>query len=197
MVDTLVTNFICHFSIPIELHSDQGPNFESRLMQEVLEQMGVSMGWEATHLPVGLPSINQWNHWCACQHVARPRALPALWPYGQGSPRQVNDRIQGQICQTAIWHPPSCPPAPESDQWPDEGTIQPAGQLLVFKKVKEWDLPPTHKRRPPKLQTYWEGPYIIIQINDIIYQIQQYPSAKMIIVHLDRLMPYLGATQDK
>ena len=44
MADTLVTNFISHFSIPIELHSDQGPNFEFRLMQEVLEQMGVSMG---------------------------------------------------------------------------------------------------------------------------------------------------------
>jgi alcohol dehydrogenase YqhD (iron-dependent ADH family) len=42
VADTLVTNFICHFSVLIELHSDQGPNFESRLMQEVLEQMRVS-----------------------------------------------------------------------------------------------------------------------------------------------------------
>ena len=30
-----------HFSVTIKLHSDQGPNFESRLMQEILEQMGV------------------------------------------------------------------------------------------------------------------------------------------------------------
>jgi transposase InsO family protein len=42
VADTLVTNFICCFSVPIELHSDQGQNFESRLIQEVLEQMGVS-----------------------------------------------------------------------------------------------------------------------------------------------------------
>lgn len=40
MADTLVTNFICHFSVPIELHSDQGCNFESRLMQEVLANGG-------------------------------------------------------------------------------------------------------------------------------------------------------------
>ena len=37
VADALVTNFSRRFGIPMKLHSDQGRNFESRLMQEVLE----------------------------------------------------------------------------------------------------------------------------------------------------------------
>jgi transposase InsO family protein len=43
VAEALVTNFFCHFRIPRELHSDQGCNFESRLLQEVLQRLvGVS-----------------------------------------------------------------------------------------------------------------------------------------------------------
>jgi hypothetical protein len=38
----LVTNFFCRFGIPRELHSDQGRNIESHLLQEVLQRLGVS-----------------------------------------------------------------------------------------------------------------------------------------------------------
>jgi hypothetical protein len=41
MADALVTNLFCRFGVPRELHSDQGRNFESRLMQEVLQRLGV------------------------------------------------------------------------------------------------------------------------------------------------------------
>jgi hypothetical protein len=41
VADALVTHF-CGFGVPTELHSDQGHNFESRLMQEVLERLGVN-----------------------------------------------------------------------------------------------------------------------------------------------------------
>jgi hypothetical protein len=37
----LVTNFFCHFEVPRELHNDQGQNFESWLLQEVLQCLGV------------------------------------------------------------------------------------------------------------------------------------------------------------
>jgi hypothetical protein len=40
-VDALVTNF-CLFGVPRELQSDQGHNFKSGLMQEVLEHVGIS-----------------------------------------------------------------------------------------------------------------------------------------------------------
>jgi hypothetical protein len=39
--ETLVTNF-CRFGVQRELHSDQGLNFESRLIQKVLQCLAVS-----------------------------------------------------------------------------------------------------------------------------------------------------------
>jgi hypothetical protein len=40
VADALLTDF-CRFGVPRELHCDQGSNFESRLMQEVLQRLGV------------------------------------------------------------------------------------------------------------------------------------------------------------
>jgi hypothetical protein len=40
--DTLVTNFFCRLGIPRELQSGQGRNFESRLLQEILQRLAVS-----------------------------------------------------------------------------------------------------------------------------------------------------------
>jgi len=37
VADALVPHFFCRFGVPIELHSDQGRNFVSRWMQDVLE----------------------------------------------------------------------------------------------------------------------------------------------------------------
>jgi hypothetical protein len=45
VADALATNFFCRFGVQIELHSDQGRNFESRLMQEVLQRVGVGKTW--------------------------------------------------------------------------------------------------------------------------------------------------------
>jgi len=56
-----------------------------------------------------------------------------------------------------------------------------------------WLYRPTRKRgKSPKLETCWEGPYIITRINDAIYRIRRNFRAKMFVVHLDRLVAYLG-----
>jgi len=39
--DVLVSKFFCRFGVPMELHSDQEQNFESRLLREVLDRLGV------------------------------------------------------------------------------------------------------------------------------------------------------------
>jgi hypothetical protein len=54
VAETLVTYFFCRLGVPREFHSDQGRNFESRLMQEVLQRLGVSK----THTT---PLPPQWN----------------------------------------------------------------------------------------------------------------------------------------
>jgi hypothetical protein len=41
VAEALVTIFFCRFGVPRELHSDQGRNFKSRLIHEVLHRPGV------------------------------------------------------------------------------------------------------------------------------------------------------------
>jgi hypothetical protein len=62
-----------------------------------------------------------------------------------------------------------------------------------------WLYRPTRTRgRSPKLQSAWEGPYkVITRIIDVVYRIQRHPRSRMMVVHLDRLVPYLGATRDE
>ena len=38
---TLIDNWISRFGVPVELHSDQGRNFESNLFQRVTEVLGI------------------------------------------------------------------------------------------------------------------------------------------------------------
>jgi hypothetical protein len=42
VAESLVTNFFCRFQVPWELHSDQGCNLESCLIQHALQRLGVS-----------------------------------------------------------------------------------------------------------------------------------------------------------
>jgi hypothetical protein len=62
-----------------------------------------------------------------------------------------------------------------------------------------WLYRPTRSRgRSPKLQSAWEGPYkVITWINDVVYRIQRHPWSRMMVIHLDRLAPYLGAAWDE
>ena len=41
IADCLVEELFCRFGVPLELHTDQGRNFESNLLREVLERLGI------------------------------------------------------------------------------------------------------------------------------------------------------------
>jgi hypothetical protein len=57
--EALVTNFFCCFGSPGELHSNQGWNLESCLMQEVLQHLGVSV----THTTSLHPQSDSMEEW--------------------------------------------------------------------------------------------------------------------------------------
>jgi hypothetical protein len=42
VAEALITYYFCHFGVPQELRSDQCCNFESHLMQEIFQRLGVS-----------------------------------------------------------------------------------------------------------------------------------------------------------
>jgi hypothetical protein len=62
-----------------------------------------------------------------------------------------------------------------------------------------WLYRPTRTRgRSPKLQSEWEGPYqVIARINDVVSRIQRHPRSRMMVVHLHRLAPCLGAAREE
>jgi hypothetical protein len=72
----------------------------------------------------------------------------------------------------------------------------PANTTGIQQQDHAWLFHPTRTRgKLPKLQSSWEGPYIVItQIDDVVYGIQRHPRMKMLAVHLDRLAPYPGDT---
>jgi hypothetical protein len=62
-----------------------------------------------------------------------------------------------------------------------------------------WLYRPTRtKGKSPKLQSSWEGPdRIVTRINDVVYRIQRNSRLRMMVVHLERLAPYQGASRDE
>ncbi|KAJ8914919.1 hypothetical protein NQ315_016073 [Exocentrus adspersus] len=67
------------------------------------------------------------------------------------------------------------------------------GQNVFKEGDAVWLYQPQRKKGlSPKLQRPWEGPYLIVKINDIVYRIQKSPKAKPKVVHVERLSLYPG-----
>ena len=58
--------------------------------------------------------------------------------------------------------------------------------------------PARKKGVSPKLQLRWKGPYLVVsKLSDVTLRIQSSSRAKPIVVHVDRLKPCHGVTQEK
>ena len=217
VAETLVTNFFCRFGVPMGLHSDQGRNFESRLMHEVLKRLRISKTRTTPLHPQSDGMVERYvktigehlwkvvsthqRDWDERLHIfllayrasthETTGVTPANMLFGRdlrpgvrGSFRQgaVHYRLYRRPCGTTTRYPPLY------DQLPNSAGFQVGDRVRLYR--------PTRRRGiSPKLQTCWEGPYLIItRINDVIYRIQRHSRTKMMVVNLHRLAPYLGAT---
>jgi hypothetical protein len=88
VAEALVTNFFCRFEVPRELHSDQGRNFEPRLMQEVLQLLGVH---KTHHTPA--PTVGRYGG--------------KVHQDGLGTPAK-GSRVASEGLGGKITHPPPC-----------------------------------------------------------------------------------------
>jgi hypothetical protein len=54
------------------------------------------------------------------------------------------------------------------------------------------------KGKSPKLQSPWKGTYrVAMQINDVVYRIQQNPRSRIMLIHPDCLAPCHGTAWDE
>ena len=58
IAETLVKEYICRYGVPQYLHTDQGRNFESKLIKEVCELLGIN---ETRTSPYHPQSDEWWN----------------------------------------------------------------------------------------------------------------------------------------
>jgi transposase InsO family protein len=63
----LVREFFCRFDIPMELHSDQGRNFESELMKEVCAILGIHKTRTTPYHPQSDGMVERFNRALAAQ----------------------------------------------------------------------------------------------------------------------------------
>ena len=59
---TLIDNWISRFGVPMELHSDQGGNFESNLFQRITEVLGIRKARTTSLHPQSDGMVERFNH---------------------------------------------------------------------------------------------------------------------------------------
>jgi hypothetical protein len=101
-------------------------------------------------------------------------------------------------CGMAAWCPLLCVSTFERDQWQDEVPQWPPSQFHgIPRRQSLVVLPNLDQKKVAQAPALLGRPYkMVTNISDIVYMIQQHLNVKMMVVHVDRLIPYLGATQD-
>ncbi|UYV64719.1 K02A2.6-like [Cordylochernes scorpioides] len=215
----LVDNLICRFGVPLELHSDQGRNFESGIFRELCQSDGMVERFNKTmvehlskvveqnqrdwdrRLPLFLMAYRAAIHETTGQTPAkvmfgRELRLPCDLEFGTpgGPPVEVTSyvgELRGVLSET-------------------HKLVREKIQLASHRMKTHYDLKANHegfkesdlvwmfnpKRKrglSPKLTPMWEGPYKVVKrINDLVYRIQRSSKAKPRVVHLSRLAPFQG-----
>ncbi|XP_037813635.1 uncharacterized protein LOC119604837 [Lucilia sericata] len=234
VVGVFVNNWICRYGVPLELHSDQGRNFEYAVFKEMCDLYGIRKTRTTPLHPQSDGMVERFNR--TLEEYLRKVVSAHQKDWDEHIPKFL------LAYRTAVHDSTSRTPAkiifgtelklpgdlefgikPSSKSKDDENFSQEQDDLnelheFVRRRIKmtsdkmkarydravnsegftEGQLvllysPQRKKGLSPKLQTHWEGPYVVIKkLNDVVYRIQKYksPRSKMKVVHLERLAAY-------
>lgn len=225
-----VKEIVTRHGIPLEVHTDQGRNFESKLFAELLNLLGIrktrttplhpqSDGQaERQHQTIinflaKFVSENQkdWDRWVAMFLLAYRSSKhettgvsPAELCYGRNLTIPL-DLIRGKSPSSDSLsygnflrnfrermheiHKEVRQRLELKSSWVKRQYDRKARKNLFLEGQKVWFYNPRrYPGRAPKLQSNWEGPYLIIKkLSEVVFCIQRSRKYKRKIVHADRL----------
>ncbi|UYV74060.1 K02A2.6-like [Cordylochernes scorpioides] len=215
----LMDNLIGRFGVPLELHSDQGRNFEAGVFQELCRLLGIRKTRTTPLRPQSDGMVERFNKTME-EHLSKVveqhqrdrdvRLPPFLMAYraaihettGQTPAKIMFGRELRLPCDLEFGSPGE-PPAAVTDYVNNLRSILLETHELVRAKIRtashwmktRYDQRANHDgfRQNYLLMPVSEGPYKIIKrINDLVYRIQRSSKSKAKVVHLGRLACYQG-----
>eukprot|EP00731_Ephydatia_muelleri_P015777 Em0009g201a len=196
---TLIDEFFCRFSIPQQLHSDQGRQFESDVMKEVCKLLQISKTRTTPYHPQSDGLVERFNRFSPFFLMfGRQAKLPVDLVYGstptEPQPQHEYARQLQKILQGAFQA------ARDNMGTATERMKEVYNQRVHGKQYEPGDLvwlhtPVVPKGKPRKLHCPWTGPFRVVKrLSAVTYRILDLRRIaarrrKRMVVHFDRLKP--------
>ena len=231
----LVNRFISILGVPLQLHTDLGSNFESKVFQEVCKLLGINKTRTTVRRPQSdgmveranrsiqnmiasyiSDSQNDWDEHIPLLMMAYRSSVhestgvsPAMMMLGRELTLPVDMTLgrpirDERLCATEHAYQLEQRLLDVHDFARKHLDISSESMKRRYDikinkvpyKVGDavWYFNPKRKVGfNPKLQRPWKGPYIIVErFNEVLFRIQSGQKTKPIVVHHDKLKPYLG-----
>ena len=231
----LVNKFISIFGVPLQLHTDLGSNFESKVFQEVCSLLGIYKTRTTVRRPQSDGMVERanrsiqnmissyisdkqddWDENIPLLMLAYRSSIhettgvsPAMMMFGRELTLPVDMTLgrpirDDRLCATEHAYHLEQKLLDIHDFARKHLDISSESMKRKY-DIKTYKIPYkvgdavwyyNPKRKVgfnPKLQRPWKGPMIVVeQLNDVLFRIQLSLKAKPIVVHHDKLKPYLG-----
>ncbi|XP_063962000.1 uncharacterized protein LOC135155757 [Lytechinus pictus] len=170
-----VEEFVCRYGVSLELHTDQGRNFEAALFQSVCEILGCSKTRTTAFHPQNNGMVERFNRTLdllakafADHQKDWDECLPLVMMAYRSSQHKATGYTPSELMM---------------------GRGRSSTRRAVWLHTKR-----RKKGISPNLQRSWTGPfYVIDALSDVTYRIQETSKSQPKVVHFNRLKTYVGA----